>query len=109
RSWDSGTMARAWRGKDRRVTEKFYLLGDSQRSSRSRTYARRDEQSHINSKIIHPDGNVIAEAGYFSEAPVTATIDLKAATGAVAKRSTEERSTMSPWLRDGARLVEEVS
>jgi predicted amidohydrolase len=66
-------------------------------------------QSHGNSKIVHPDGNVIAEAGHFSETLVTATIDLKAATRAMAKRSVEEGSMISPWLREGARLVEEVS
>jgi predicted amidohydrolase len=72
-------------------------------------HMRAAEQSHGNSKIIHPDGNVIAEAGYFSETLVTATIDLKAATRAMAKRSVEEGSMISPWLREGARLVEEVS
>jgi len=66
-------------------------------------------QSHGNSKIIHPNGNVLAEAGYFSETLVTATIDLKDANRAMAIRSVEEGSMISPWLREGSRLVEELS
>jgi len=66
-------------------------------------------QSHGNSKIIHPNGNVLTEAGYFSETLVTATIDLKFADRAMAKRSVEEGSMISPWLREGARLVEDLS
>jgi predicted amidohydrolase len=66
-------------------------------------------QSHGNSKIVHPNGTVLAEAGHFSETLVAATIDLKAADRAMAKRSVEEGSMISPWLLEGSRLVEEVS
>lgn len=63
-------------------------------------------QSHGNSKIIHPNGNVLSEAGYFPETLVSVTIDLKAADRAVARRCVNEGVVVSPWLRDGARLVE---
>jgi len=66
-------------------------------------------QSHGNSKIVHPNGTVLAEAGHFNETLVAATIDLKAADRAMAKRSVEEGSMISPWLREGVRLVEELS
>ncbi|MFN3325464.1 MAG: carbon-nitrogen hydrolase family protein [Bryobacteraceae bacterium] len=62
-------------------------------------------QSHGNSKIIHPNGNVLAEAGYFQETLVTATIELKHADRAIARRAAAEGSEVSRWLREGARLV----
>ncbi len=63
-------------------------------------------QSHGNSKIIHPNGTVLCEAGYFKETLVTSTIDLKAADRAVAKRAVKEGVIVSQWLREGAQLVE---
>jgi predicted amidohydrolase len=63
-------------------------------------------QSHGNSKIIHPNGTVIAEAGYFNETLVSATIELKAADRAMAKRAASEKGPVSKWVREGARLVE---
>jgi predicted amidohydrolase len=63
-------------------------------------------QSHGNSKIIHPNGTVLVEAGYFNETLVTATIDLKPADRAMAARAAREDGAVSKWLRDGSKLVE---
>lgn len=62
-------------------------------------------QSHGNSKIIHPDGNVLVEAGYFEERLVSAEVDFKAATRAMARRAVSEGTIVSEWLREGSRLV----
>jgi predicted amidohydrolase len=67
---------------------------------------RSPSQSHGNSKIIHPNGTVMVEAGYFTETLVSATIDLKAADRAMARRSAREDGPVSKWLREGSRLVE---
>lgn len=67
---------------------------------------RSQEQSHGNSKIIHPNGTVITEAGYFKETLVAATIDMKAADRAMAKRAAREDGAVSTWLREGSKLVE---
>ncbi len=64
-------------------------------------------QSHGNSKIIHPDGNIICEAGHFEERLVTATIDLEAADRGIAQRSVNDDTILRQWMRDGACLVEE--
>jgi predicted amidohydrolase len=64
-------------------------------------------QSHGSSKIVHPNGTVLAEAGYFQERLVSATIDLKAADRAMAKRAAAEGSAVSQWLREGLKLVKE--
>jgi predicted amidohydrolase len=64
-------------------------------------------QSHGNSKIVHPNGTVLAEAGYFNETLVSAAIDLKAADRAMAKRAVNEGTVISSWLREGAKLVKE--
>ena len=63
-------------------------------------------QSHGNSKIVHPDGNVLDEAGFFEERLVAATIDLAAADRAVARRAVEDETVLRAWLEEGARLVE---
>jgi predicted amidohydrolase len=63
-------------------------------------------QSHGNSKIVHPDGNVLDEAGFFEERLVTATIDLDAADRAMARRAVGDESVLRAWLAEGARLVE---
>jgi predicted amidohydrolase len=63
-------------------------------------------QSHGNSKIIHPDGNVIVEAGYFEERLVIATIDISQATGSIAQRSVRDKTILRDWLRSGAQLVQ---
>ncbi|MGH9630472.1 MAG: nitrilase-related carbon-nitrogen hydrolase, partial [Bryobacteraceae bacterium] len=63
-------------------------------------------QSHGNSKVIHPNGTVLIEAGYFNETLVSATIDLKPADRAIAKRAANEDGSVSKWLREGSKLVE---
>jgi predicted amidohydrolase len=68
---------------------------------------RGDSQSHGNSKIINPDGNVLCEAGFFSETLMSATINLDKATRSIANRTVNEETILRQWLRDGTRLVEQ--
>ena len=63
-------------------------------------------QSHGNSKIVHPDGSALAEAGHFEEGLITATLDMEAATGAIARRSVGDTTVLQQWLRDGSELVD---
>jgi len=63
-------------------------------------------QSHGNSKIIAPDGNVIAEAGYFEERLVVATIDIGQATRGIALRALNDDTILKDWLNNGVRLVQ---
>ncbi|MGQ9608927.1 MAG: carbon-nitrogen hydrolase family protein [bacterium] len=65
--------------------------------------------SHGNSKIIDPDGNVITEAGYFSECIVMADIDLSKATCGIARRAIKEDTIMKEWLNDGLKFVIKIS
>ncbi len=62
-------------------------------------------QSHGNSKIIHPDGNVLEEAGFFEEKLVTATIDIDKATRKIAKRASEDDTILKDWMNQGVKLV----
>lgn len=57
--------------------------------------------SHGNSKIVHPDGNVIKEAGFFGDEIVAATIDLSQAKGTMAKRTYNEETILRDWFRQG--------
>lgn len=66
---------------------------------------RSPSQSHGNSKIVHPNGTVLSEAGYFKETLVSASIDLTAADRAMARRAVDEGVIVSDWLRQGSRLV----
>ena len=63
-------------------------------------------QSHGNSKIIHPDGNVIAEAGYFEERLLSATIDISQATRGIARRAVNDDTILRGWLNRGVQLVQ---
>ena len=63
-------------------------------------------QSHGNSKIVHPDGNVLCEAGYFDETLVTATIETRHASRSIAKRAANDHTVLRQWMRLGARMVE---
>jgi omega-amidase len=65
--------------------------------------------SHGNSKIIHPDGNVLVEAGFFTEEIVSAEIDLSKADGGIAKRAVSEDTILHNWLEQGLKLVAKVS
>ncbi len=62
-------------------------------------------QSHGNSKIIHPDGNVLIEAGFFEECLVTATINIEDATRVFALRSANDPSIYKDWINQGVQLV----
>lgn len=64
--------------------------------------------SHGNSKIIHPNGTVIEEAGYFQQRLVTATIKIKDANRWVAKRTASEKTFMQKWYRDGVKNLVKV-
>lgn len=61
--------------------------------------------SHGNSKIIHPDGNVITEAGFFGDNIVSATIDLSKASGSQAKRTFSEDTILREWFQQGCEFV----
>lgn len=62
--------------------------------------------SHGNSKIVHPDGNVLAEAGFFEERLVVADIRLKDATRGIARRAANDDTILKDWLNDGIELVD---
>jgi len=62
-------------------------------------------QSHGNSMIVDPDGNVVAEAGHFEETLVAAQIDLQKATRWVAERIYNRQSVVRDWIHAGAALV----
>ncbi|MBU7004963.1 MAG: carbon-nitrogen hydrolase family protein, partial [Theionarchaea archaeon] len=62
-------------------------------------------QSHGNSKIIHPDGNVLVEAGYFEERLVDHPIELDDADGAVAARAAQDDTILRDWMSEGSKLV----
>jgi len=61
--------------------------------------------SHGNSKIIHPDGNVIKEAGFFGDEIVTAILELSQAKGTMAKRTYNEETILRDWFRQGCEFV----
>ena len=63
-------------------------------------------QSHGNSKIVDPQGNVMDEAGFFEERLVVADLDLAEATRQMARRAVNDETVLRQWLRDGAELVE---
>lgn len=62
-------------------------------------------QSHGNSKIIHPDGNVLQEAGYFEETLVVYSINIDEATRTIAERSVNDETILNNWIKDGTNLV----
>jgi predicted amidohydrolase len=64
--------------------------------------------SHGNSKIVHPDGNVLKEAGFFGDKIVSATIELSKAKGSTAKRTFNEDTILRDWFRRGCEFVEMV-
>ncbi len=64
--------------------------------------------SHGNSKIVHPDGNVITEAGFFRDTLISATIDLSQATGGTAKRTRTEDTILKTWFQQGCEFVVKI-
>ena len=67
---------------------------------------RSNSQSHGNSKIIHPDGNVLCELGHFEESLVTCKINLEDATGSIAKRALNDKTILRNWMQQGVELVD---
>ena len=65
--------------------------------------------SHGNSKIVHPDGNVLAETGFFNEEIVSAELDLSKATGGTAKRTASEETILRDWFQEGLKFVVRIS
>lgn len=64
--------------------------------------------SHGNSKVVHPNGNVLKEAGFFGDEIVSVTIDLSQATGSQAKRTYNENTILREWFQEGCEFVEKV-
>lgn len=64
-----------------------------------------DGQSHGNSKIINPDGNVLQEAGHFEQRLVVADVDMDKATRWIAQRVMDQRSPIQGWISSGSRIV----
>ena len=60
--------------------------------------------SHGQSRLIAPDGNILKEAGMFTEEILTATLDLKLATAALAKRSLSH-GPLAKWYAEGVKTV----
>ena len=60
--------------------------------------------SHGHSRVIAPDGNIVAEAGVFTEDVVWATLDLSKATGRTAAKSVD-RGPLGDWWKQGIRRV----
>ena len=63
-------------------------------------------QSHGNSKIIDPDGNILVEASHFEERLVVADIDVDKADRQVAIRAREDLTILRDWIQEGQKLVE---
>jgi len=60
--------------------------------------------SHGNSKIIHPDGNVMVEAGHFEERLVVADLRVEDAERTIAQKSVEQEKTMlTGWIKRGSK------
>jgi predicted amidohydrolase len=64
--------------------------------------------SHGNSKIVHPNGNIMIEAGFFDQMIVSAEIDLTKADGGIAKRAVAEDTILHNWLEQGLKFVVRV-
>ncbi|MDA0745568.1 MAG: carbon-nitrogen hydrolase family protein [bacterium] len=66
----------------------------------------RSGSSHGESKVIHPDGNLLGEAGIFTEEEVVCDLDLAAADRHIALRAVEDETRVRDWLQAGLALVE---
>jgi predicted amidohydrolase len=66
----------------------------------------RSGSSHGESKFIHPDGNVLAEAGYFTEEALVRDLRMADATGSMARRAVNDHTSLRDWLQDGLAIVE---
>ena len=66
----------------------------------------RSGSSHGESKFIHPDGNVMSEAGFFTEEVLIQSLDLAAASGGVARRAVEDHTALRSWMKEGLKIVD---
>ncbi len=62
-------------------------------------------QSHGNSKIVHPDGYVLAEANHFDERLVISEIDINEANRKMALRSIGDDTVLKDWMIKGVELI----
>ena len=62
--------------------------------------------SHGQSRIIKPDGNIVAEAPIFEEVVLSHTLDVKSATRGIPKRSLNSK-LLGDWWREGMKFVKE--
>ena len=63
-------------------------------------------QSHGNSKIVDPDGVVVAEANHFDERLLIATIDINEASRKMALRSIRDETVLKDWMIKGMDIVQ---
>ncbi len=61
--------------------------------------------SHGRSRIIDPDGNILAEGGVFGDQLVMAEIDPTLATRRIARRSLSDHNPTAAWLAEGVKMV----
>jgi len=66
----------------------------------------RPGSSYGESRVIDPLGNVIAQAGTFTEEAVVCTLELDMATRWIARRATTDDTRIQAWLQEGMKLVE---
>ena len=65
----------------------------------------RSGSSHGESKVIHPDGNVLVEAGMFSEEVLIQDLNLDAASRGIALRAMNDITCLNGWMHEGVKLV----
>jgi predicted amidohydrolase len=70
------------------------------------SHINRAGSSHGESKIIHPNGNVMAEAGIFTEEIVIRNLDLHQASRNIALRAVNDITRLREWMKDGVKLVD---
>ena len=61
--------------------------------------------SHGNSKVIHPDGNVLQEADHHAETLVVQSIRIEEATRSIARRCESDPTLLRDWFERGVGLV----
>ncbi|MBT3603748.1 MAG: hypothetical protein HN521_11830, partial [Candidatus Latescibacteria bacterium] len=65
----------------------------------------RSGSSHGESKVIHPDGNVLVEAGMFTEEVLIQDLNLDAASRGIALRAVNDITCLNGWMHEGLKLV----
>lgn len=65
----------------------------------------RSGSSHGESKVIHPDGNVLVEAGMFTEEILIQDLNVDAASRGIALRALNDITCLNGWMHDGLKLV----